>query len=290
MRLEGMQIGPWQLRHFLGSGALGEVYCAEHQHRAHPEVAVKILKNEGNLAPGGQTSDDALRLFWHEMRAVAALAHPHIVPLFDFGEQKINAQSYTYIAMLFCPEGSLLDWLRQRNSPTLLSSQETIQIVRQAADAVQYAHNMKILHLHIKPYNFLMRYHADSPLSPNVLLADLGIAKFLTVSSTASQTIRGTPLYIAPEQWAGAPVAATDQYALAIIAYQLLTGKSPFEGPRQQLMYEHLYEPPQPPSVFNPQISPDVDSVILRALAKKPEDRFPSIKAFATAFEQARGE
>jgi len=92
---------------------------------------------------------------------------------------------------------------------------------------------------------------------------------------------------MAPEQWSGEPVYATDQYALAILAYELLAGRSPFVGRQEQVMYQHFNVQPQPPSTFNPQLSKDVDAVILKALAKQPEDRFLSITAFANAFRQA---
>src|SRR5258707_1017539 len=102
-----------------------------------------------------------------------------------------------------------------------------------------------------------------------------------------SQNVRGTPTYMAPEQWSGHPVPATDQYALAIMAYELLTGRTPFTGAMGSVMYQHLMTQPPSPSVLNPQISQAIDAVILRALAKQPEDRFPSITEFAQAFQVA---
>lgn len=286
MVLEGTQISHYRLQRFIGSGAMGEVYLAEDIRIARP-VAVKILKNEGNLYPDAQATNDALRLFQREMKAITALDHPNILPLFDFGEQVINKATCSYMVMPFRPEGSLVDWLQQRKNTALLSPQEVVHIVYQAAEALQHAHNRHLVHLDVKPSNFLIRHHQDSLHPSDMVLADFGIAKFTTITSTASQTIRGTPPYMAPEQWTGTPVAATDQYALAIMAYQLLTGKYPFEGNMQQVMYQHLQERPQPPSTLNPQILPSVDRVILRALEKKPENRFPSIQAFATAYEQA---
>ncbi len=105
--------------------------------------------------------------------------------------------------------------------------------------------------------------------------------------SSSGQPISGTPTSMAPEQWRGTAVPATDQYALAIMAYQLLTWRSPLQGTQEQLMHQHLYVQPQPPSTFNPRIPPAVNAVILQALAKRPEDRYPSIIAFANAFQQA---
>jgi hypothetical protein len=119
------------------------------------------------------------------------------------------------------------------------------------------------------------------------LLADFGIVKFTTATATASQSIRGTPAYMAPEQWDGQPVPATDQYALAIMAYQLLTGRPPFQGGPGQVMRQHFMAQPQPPGTLNPRISPALDAVILRALEKSHQDRFPSIAVFAQAFQEA---
>jgi len=120
-----------------------------------------------------------------------------------------------------------------------------------------------------------------------VLLADFGVAKFISATAGMSQVSRGTPTYMAPEQWEGHPVPATDQYALAVMAYELLTRRPPFQGGMAQLMYQHFHVQPQPPSTFYPRLSQALDAVLLRALAKDPKERFPSVSAFAEAFEQA---
>ena len=189
--------------------------------------------------------------------------------------------------MPYRPEGSLVDWLRNRNTLDQLSPSVVVAFILQAASALQHAHNHRLIHLDVKLSNFLVRSREDRPDCPDLLLADFGISKFSTATATASQSIRGTPLSMAPEQWNGTPVPATDQYALAIMAYQLLTGQAPFQGNMQQLMYQHLFQSPMPPSACNTRIPQSVDTVILRALAKKPEDRFPSVSDFANAFEQA---
>src|SRR5439155_17444161 len=119
-------------------------------------------------------------------------------------------------------------------------------IVRQAASALQYAHNQKIIHQDVKPSNFLIQGEAEEVSQLNLQLADFGVAKLMTTTSE-SQTIRGTPDYMAPEQWEGRPVAATDQYALAVMAYELLTGRPPFVGSNQQQMWhQHSFVEPIP--------------------------------------------
>jgi serine/threonine protein kinase len=286
MTLQGMHIGRYRLQRLIGSGGMGEVYLAEDSRIAR-KVAIKVMKNEADVYPDVQATQDATRLFEREMKAITTLDHPNILPLFDFGEETIHKTTLTYMVMPFRTEGSLLDWLHQPGNASPLSPQQVMHIIRQAADALQHAHNRHLMHLDIKPSNFLLRHREDPSGPPDVLLADFGIAKFTTATATVSQSIRGTPAYMAPEQWAGTPSAATDQYALAIMTYQLLTGRLPFRGSMQQVMYQHLQEQPQAPSAMNPHIPVTVDTVILRALAKKAEDRFTSIQAFATAFEQA---
>jgi WD40 repeat protein/serine/threonine protein kinase len=229
---------------------------------------------------------EAARLFKREMKAVASLDHPHILPLFDFGEESIHTNKFLFMVMPFRPEGSLADWLQRRGNPRL-PLQEVRHLLEQAADALQHAHDAHIIHQDVKPSNFLMRSQERAPL-PDLLLADFGIARFSTVTASASAAnIRGTPMYMAPEQWQGQAVPATDQYALGVMIYQLLTGSFPFQGRLERLMYQHLSELPPPPSALNPHLPAAIDAVVLRALAKKTDERFPSILAFADAFSQA---
>ncbi len=265
---------------------MGEVYLAQDT-RIERNVAIKIVRDEISPYPQSDTMKDAARLFEREMKAITALDHPHILPIYEFGEEKVRGEVLIYMVMPYRPEGSLVDWLRNQRTPDQLSPSIVVTFIRQAASALQHAHNHRLIHLDVKLSNFLVRSQEDRPDYPDLLLADFGISKFSTATATASQSIRGTPLSMAPEQWNGVPVAATDQYALAIMAYQLLTGQSPFQGNMQQLMYQHLFQSPLPPSVCNTRIAQPVDTVILRALAKKPEDRFSSISDFANAFEQA---
>ena len=126
--------------------------------------------------------------------------------------------------MPYRAEGSLSDWLRQHGQAGLLSPQDVAHFVGQAASALQHAHDRQIIHQDVKPSNFLLRQRQETPTRSDLLLADFGIACFSTATASASQSIRGTPTYMAPEQWEGHPVPATDQYALAVMVYELLTG------------------------------------------------------------------
>ncbi len=288
MTLSELQNGRYRILHPLGSGAMGEVYLVEDT-RLNRQVAIKVVRAEATASPNSKAAREAARLFQREARAIAQLNHPNILPLFDFGEENLNNATFTYMVMPFCAEGSLSNWLQQHGEPASLSLNDIAQLVYQAADALQYAHDHQIIHLDVKPSNFLIRSRQDNPHRPELLLADFGVAKLSATTSDSSQAVRGTPAYMAPEQWSGHAVPATDQYALAVMAYGLLTGRRPFEGRPEQIMYQHLNAQPQPPSTFNPRIPADLDAVILRALAKKPEDRFASISQFARAFQQAAG-
>jgi len=286
MSLEGQQIHRYRILRLLGSGGMGDVYLAEDP-RIEQQVAIKVIRAEASPYPDSQASQEAARLFQREARAIVKLDHPHILPLYDYGEERVGNMTVIYLVMPYRKEGSLADWLRQRGQAGLLSPQDVAHIVGQAASALQHAHDRQIIHQDVKPSNFLLRQRQETPTRPDLLLADFGIARFSTATASASQSIRGTPTYMAPEQWEGHPVPATDQYALAVMVYELLTGRPPFQGAPGPLMYQHLMTPPPPPSSVNPRLSSELDAVLLHALAKKPEERFASMTAFATAFQQA---
>jgi len=286
MPFAGVQLGHYRLIRQVGSGNMGEVYMAEDT-RIERQVAIKVIRNEATPYPDSEATKEAERLFQREMKAISLLDHPHILPLFDFGEEEVNGAPVTYMVMPYRPEGSLSDWLRQHSYSSLLTPEEIADLLSQAADALQHAHDHQIVHQDVKPSNFLIRDRTGAGKRPDLLLTDFGIAKFTSATANTSQSVRGTPTYMAPEQWDGRPVAASDQYALAIMAYQLLTGRPPFIGRMEQVMRQHFTAQPQPPGIFNSRVSPAIDAVILRALAKKPEERFPSIADFARAFQQA---
>jgi eukaryotic-like serine/threonine-protein kinase len=287
MPLEGQQLGRYHLLRLLGSGGMGEVYLAEDP-RIEQQVAIKVLRAEASAYPNVEATKEASRLFLREVKAIAKLDHPNILPLFDYGEATINGATLAYMVMPYRQEGSLTNWLRQRGSAQLLSPEVVAHFIREAADALQDAHDHQIMHQDIKPANFLIRNNKDNPTRPDLLLADFGIAKFSNVgTANTSNTIRGTPAYMAPEQWNGHPVQASDQYGLAVMAYELLTGRQPFQGTFEQVMYQHFHAEPLPPNRLNPNLSPDVDAVFRVALAKQPEQRFASVSAFGRALQHA---
>jgi len=286
MALEGKHLGQYRLLRLLGSGGMGEVYLAEDA-RIGQKVAIKVSRTEAASYPSNEGTKEAFRLFQREAKAIAQLDHPRILPLYGYGEENLDGMIVTYIVMPYRREGTFAAWLPQPSSASLLPIEDVIYFIRQAADALQYAHDNRIVHQDVKPSNFLLRSNKEHPNLPDLLLADFGIAKLNTTTVSTSQTIRGTPAYMPPEQWSGEPVPASDQYALAVLAYNLLTGHLPFSGRQEQVMYQHFNVRPRPPSHFNPALPEGIDAVILKALEKRPADRFPSIAAFAEALQQA---
>ncbi|HYB00854.1 MAG TPA: serine/threonine-protein kinase, partial [Ktedonobacteraceae bacterium] len=286
MAIEELQGGRYRFVRLIGSGGMGEVYLMQDV-RINRQVAIKVIRSEGSASPESTAAKEAARLFQREAKAIAALEHPNILPLYDFGEENHDGTTITYMVMPYCTEGSLAGWLRQRSSANLLSLQDVAHLVEEAADALQHAHDQNVMHLDVKSSNFLLRTNRKNPNQPTLLLADFGIARSSVTVASSSRTIRGTPSSMAPEQWGSNPVPATDQYALAVMAYEMMVGRAPFVGSMEQVMYQHFSVQPLPPSTYDPQLPPAIDAVILRALAKRPEERFPSISEFATAFEQA---
>jgi serine/threonine protein kinase len=289
MALEGQQLGRYQIVRLLGSGGMGDVYLAEDP-RIGQQVAIKVFRAEPGPYPAASGTQTAARLFQREARAIVALDHPHILPLNDYGEEPQGKTSLLYLVMPYRPEGSLVDWIGQHYPAQLVPPALLAHLIGQAAEALQHAHDHQIIHQDVKPSNFLIRANPKDPARPDLLLADFGIAHLAGATSNTSQAIRGTPTYMAPEQCMGQPVTASDQYALAIMAYELLTGRAPFQGNQMQMMFQHVHQPPEPPSAINPRLPGAIDEVILIALAKRPEERFASVTAFANAFQSAAQE
>lgn len=286
MSLEGKQIGRYRFLQLLGSGGMGDVYLAEDA-RIGQQVAVKVFRSETSISATSGAGQEMARLFHREAKAIVKLDHPNILPLYDYGEEQISTMQLIYLVMPYRPEGSLADRLRRRSDSGPLITEEVQHILSQAAAALQHAHDRQIIHQDVKPSNFLIRDRKETPARPDLLLADFGIARLITATASMSQSIRGTPTYMAPEQWQGMPQPASDQYALAVMAYELLTGQPPFRGGPGQLLYQHLNAPPAPPSALNPLLSPDIDVALLHGLAKEPQARFASVTAFANAFQQS---
>ncbi|HLZ58394.1 MAG TPA: serine/threonine-protein kinase [Ktedonosporobacter sp.] len=294
MWLEGYQLDRYRMVRLLGYGGMGAVYLAEDEEDGQSsegvrQVAVKVIQTGVEHDDNIQATEATSALFDREIGAIAQFDHPHILSLLDYGERQIGNTKILYLVTPFQQEGSLAQWINsprrvpQRNGGGWLSPQWIASIVLQAASALQYAHDRQMMHQGVKPANFLMCARQEA--LPDVLLTDFGMAQLATFCT--GQFLHGSSLYMAPEQWQGQPVLASDQYALAVLAYELLTGRPPFQGTPVHSMYQHLTVSPMSPCLLVPQLHLDVDRTLLRALAKRPDDRFPSIMAFAQALQVA---
>ncbi len=269
----GKMLGRYRLVRPLGHGGMGEVWQAEDTELQR-QVAAKLL-------PSALSSETAyLRAFEHEARTAASLEHPHILPVHDFGEEQVENEIIPYLIMPLITGGSLHD--RMSAASGLLPLAESLSYLRQAAEAIEYAHAQKVLHRDIKPANMLLQQQW-------LLLTDFGIAKLLAATAySQTHAGAGTPEYMAPEQAQGHAEAASDDYSLTIIAYQLFTGQKPFSGttPLETLIKQMQTLPPSPRQ-FNPQLPLATELVFFKGLAKRPEARFDSSTVFVEALEES---
>jgi tRNA A-37 threonylcarbamoyl transferase component Bud32 len=252
----------------LGQGGMATVYLAEdlkHKRR----VALKVLKPELAAALGHER-------FLREITTTANLRHPHILPLYDSGE----VGGFLFYAMPFVEGESLRDRLtRERQLPL----DDALEIAREVADALGYAHGRGVIHRDIKPENILLE-------SGHAVVADFGIARAVTAagqsSLTQTGTAIGTPAYMSPEQAAGEQDldGRSDVYALGCVAYEMLTGQPPFTGPTvESIVHQHLVAAPRPVNQIRSAIPVVVTEAVHRALAKNPADRFASLSEFSAA-------
>ncbi|WP_035840678.1 serine/threonine-protein kinase [Kitasatospora azatica] len=271
--LIGRRIAGYRLEREIGRGGMARVYRAEDL-RLGRTVAVKIL------APELARNDLFRKRFEHESRIAASIDHPHIVPVFEAGE----AEGVLFIAMRFV-HGRDLRALLDREGPLPLD--RTARIVTQVASALDAAHAHNLVHRDVKPGNILVAEGTDSEHPEHIYLTDFGLTKkslSLTGFTTVGQFV-GTLDYVAPEQIAGRPVdGRCDVYGLACVVHEMLTGRPPFERDDDMaLLWAHLNDPPEPAVGHGAA----VDEVLVRALAKDPQARYPSCAGFVAALRTA---
>ena len=264
---DGQQLGNYRLTQLLGRGNFADVYRGQHIH-LNTQAAIKVLH--------GQLTDNDLANFIHEARVIAHLQHSHIVQILDFGVE----DSIPFLIMEYAPNGNL----RQRHPKgTRLALETILPYVRQIADALQFAHDQKLIHRDIKPENMLLGRNNE------VLLSDFGIAIMYSTMRSHSgpqQDTAGTIPYMAPEQLKAHALPASDQYALAIMTYEWLCGERPFQGTMTEIVIKHTLVTPPSLREKVTTISPTVEQVILKALSKNPQQRFEQISDFAQALEE----
>lgn len=275
---EAKQVGQYRLGKRLGAGGMGEVYLAEHQLLKRPCV-VKLIR------PDKAGDPRVLARFQREVQATAQLSHWNTVEIFDYG---MTDDGTFYYVMEYLPGMSLGD-LVARYGP--MPPERVIYLLRQACDALREAHAAGLVHRDIKPANIFAAQRGG--VYDVVKLLDFGLVKPLadkgSIELSIEGAITGSPLYMSPEQALGdADVDhRSDIYSLGAVGYYLLTGRPPFEGDRPiKIILAHAHEEVTPPSRYRPYIPSDLEQVILRALAKRPEDRYPDVDALSEALAQ----
>src|SRR2546426_11179364 len=266
-RLQRIIEGEYRLERLLGKGGMGQVFLA-HDLTLEREVAIKVLP------PDVSQDDQVVRRFQQEAKTAAKLDHPNIIPIYRVeSEGGLNYFVMKYIS------GTSLEDLLDKKEP--LAVTEIQRILWEAACALGHAHQRGVVHRDVKPANIMFDHDG------RVMLTDFGISKALQAATglTATGMIIGTPHYMAPEQGKGAAVdGRADQYSLGVVGYRMITAELPFSGDSvHTIIYKHIYEEPPLASTKRPGIPAALTVAISRALAKEPDQRFPTMEDFATA-------
>ncbi len=264
-------LGKYEIKRPLGRGAMGTVYEGWDPIIAR-RVAIKTVRLPDASDP---ETAEALARFRREAQAAGRLTHPNIVGVFDYGE----TNDFAYIVMEFVDGPSLKAVLDKQERFALA---DTVRVMDDLLAGLQFSHERGVVHRDIKPANVMLTSTGQAKI------ADFGIARIESSSMTQAGTVLGTPAYMSPEQFMGQVVdARTDIYSSGVLLYQLLTGERPFEGGMSAIMHKALNTDPPAPSQLSVTAPPSFDAVVRRAMAKRPEDRYPSATAFAEAMRAA---
>lgn len=270
--LIGTKLGQYEIVSLLGEGGMAAVYKA-FQENMDRHVALKVLPRKFSSSP------EFVARFRQEAKVLARLQHPCILQVFDYGE----AEGYIYIVMPLVEYGTLAD--KMRGIPFAL--RQAITIVSQVGDALDHAHTRGLVHRDIKPSNILLDERGNS------LLSDFGIAKLYQGTSTSltnSGMVVGTPTYMSPEQGQGKDVdGRSDLYALGVILFELATGRPPFTADNPMgVIFKHIQEPVPSPHSLNPNVPFELEQIILKALAKHPDERYPNAREMIRALQSVK--
>lgn len=263
--------GQYKLVDVVGSGGMATVYRG-YEESLDREVAVKVITANMNAM------EDYAERFNREAKIVAKLQHPAIIQIYFHGIDTIDS----YVVMPLLTGGTLYE--RMREAKDLISVREVGELALKIGRALHHAHKNDIIHRDIKFSNIMF----DNEGNPYVM--DFGIARLMSQTKlTMTGTFVGTPQFMAPEQWQGDVSAAVDQYALAVVLYELLSGNPPFEGSTaHELMFQHLQVVPESVDIHRPDIPSSVVDALSRALSKEPQDRFPTIVDFVETLNEGK--
>lgn len=269
------QLGKYRITEVLGEGAMGVVYKG-FDPDIQRTVALKTIRT--NLDAEDDSPGAPASRFRNEAQAAGRLGHPGIVAVYDFG----RTAQVAFIAMEFVEGRSLASYL---SAKVRFTDTDIPGIMSQLLDALNHAHEKGVWHRDIKPANIIMT------TAGRLKVADFGIARIESHSLTQTHYMVGTPSHMAPEQFLGKPMdRRVDIYGAGVVLYQLLTGRAPFAGTTEALMYKVVNELPEPPSLVDPERPAWFDAVVARALAKRPEDRYPDAEAFLRALFDGAGQ
>jgi serine/threonine-protein kinase len=268
-------LGQYRLIRKIGEGGMGEVYLAEHQMLKRP-CALKLIKPEAGADPV------TLARFEREVQAASQLAHPNSIEIFDYG----HGDDGTFFYVMEYLQGMSLVDLVRTSGP--LTAGRAIYLFRQICAALAEAHAKGLVHRDLKPANIFVAVRGGDADVAKVL--DFGLVKLMrdpaSAAITSDMTVSGTPAFMAPEQAQGdrSLDARADIYALGALLYFTLTGRPPFQGENAfAVMVAHARDPVVPPSTIEPKVPNDLESVILRCLEKRPQDRYPTVRALGEA-------
>ena len=267
MDLIGKSLGKYRVVKHIGAGGMGTVYKA-YQPDLERYVAIKVLLTQQALTPGSKER------FELEAKAIAKLSHPNILPIYDFGLE----DGLSYFVMKYVSGQSLRNVLKGPLPLSIVS-----HYLDQIAAALDHAHQHSILHRDVKPANVLIEENW-------LLLADFGLVKLLENNAdlTSPGAIMGSPRYISPEQVNSEPIDhRADIYSLGIMLYEMTTGELPFQKRMPDILFQHVTDPPPMPRELNPELSESIEQIILKTLAKNPDERYASAGQVARVFRDA---
>ena len=269
---KGVTIGRYEIIRPIGKGAMGEVFLGRDPN-INRLTAIKTVHFEETFAP--EDIEQIKGKFFREAESAGTLSHPHIVTIYDAGEDGDSA----YIAMEFLEGSTLLRFARRQR---LLPLRKLIRYMVQVAEALEYAHSQGVIHRDIKPANIILMQ------SGQIKITDFGIAHIATSSQTQTGVVKGTPYYMSPEQFSGQKVdGRSDIFSLGTTMFQLLTGTLPFYAESPALLMNQIMNFPHPnPRAINPRIVPQMVAIVDKALAKERESRYQNAKALAQDLRQ----